>query len=285
MNDYSNYCSKYSKDDTNGFEKKMGVSKSLVNWQCEICTYINAGGSSECEICGASKPYDPYNSHDNSGSNYFSVSSLKVGNVIDCKDMRGVWYPAKVIKKSADQITVHFRGWSDEFDEILNLKDDIDRYRVSEYELQKKYYGLHKYTIHHFNKEKIQELLILKMRDEKISKEYPINSRVYLDIMDGLYECTVIGINEIEETADVILEKEVLRSIPINYLNKNKKKNQRVNNLRKDGEDEVNGVIINTTKAPLECESSIDKITNSFISDSNRQTIYSNENVGDQIFL
>jgi hypothetical protein len=52
---------------------------------------------------------------------------LRVGDVVDCSDRHLKWCEAiiKDVNPDTGNITVHFRGWSDTFDEIV-LKDDIE---------------------------------------------------------------------------------------------------------------------------------------------------------------
>ena len=58
---------------------------------------------------------------------FIKLSSLKVNDYLDVLDEKNKWYLCKILKKIGNNIKIEYRGWSEKFNECLNLEKDIDR--------------------------------------------------------------------------------------------------------------------------------------------------------------
>lgn len=240
----------------------------LINWECDVCTYINQGDSTTCKVCCSKRLNNDYN-------NNIDLDSLTVGSIIDCKDRRGKWYPSKVIGRNKNKITIHFRGWSDDFDEEIDINDSCDK--ISKYKSKKEIYGLHIYTIQYFYIKLVNIYLKSKQHD-KLHVLYPIKSKVYLTVVDDVYECEVLGVDEEQGTVDLLYNEDELMDIPMSYVSK-KVNCCSVHRGKKDMR-RLYRVVMNISRRPVRCSLSIDYITNSFISDLNKSTVYKNDMSG-----
>lgn len=270
----SNYMSKCSKNDTNDYYYKIPNKLSnSSSWQCEMCSYMNKSLSLSCEMCNEPRRFKSMNNF---------IRSLKEGSLIDCKDRRGIWYPAKVVKKSRSELIVHFRGWKEIFDEILYLNNPIDQNRISDYESNKNSYGLHLYTIQYFSDEKIRDEInkLCNLENPDLKSIYIKNKSVFYRGLNGLsYEYKIISYDDNTQTLCLNTNDGVLYDVPINMVTLDRPKNRYLQYSESAEEEEESSfkIPLDNIRNVINSESNIDIATNRFITDFSRNTIYKND--------
>jgi hypothetical protein len=106
----------------------------------------------------------------------FDIKKLKVGDLIDARDILNHFYPARIIGKSSLGLLIHYIGWSSRWDVVVNIESNsYDYYRIDTYGV--KHSPTHVYPcIYEFNTQYYNNDHITKgSRFEYLSKELEID--------------------------------------------------------------------------------------------------------------
>lgn len=219
--------------------------------------------------------------------NKIDFCNIKSGYIFDCKDEIGNWYPAIVISKYNKIITVHYKGWNSMFDEIIDLKKDSDR--LSTYKSKTNYYGISPYTLEYV-KSNIYYYTQNILEESNKDKKLEIGQSVYLELPNTSYDdgddfiyieaivqtinvkCKSLGVS-FNDNDDDIIEVNI-NSVLVTTPKKYKKYRKYIQN------DKNADIFINSQRIILNDNNNIiSTLTNSFISDYSRTTVFSNKNV------
>ena len=131
--------------------------------------YDDCGNMNYDVECMASFDFDTYAE---------DLLPYNVGETIECYEYinnYGKWHVCTVIDATPNEILVHYQGWSNEFDEWLNLSDDNDLNRIAQ-------------TGTHTNHEPHQcEHYICKEKERNVVGEL-IKYYDLIDILNGITE-------------------------------------------------------------------------------------------------
>lgn len=151
-------------------------------------------------MCSEERPY--VNLLDNKNEH-------RKGDLFDVKDILNRWLPAKIVDKQGNIITFHFRGYVNEFNEILNISNELDKNRITEYESHSREYGLNEYTRKYYSNERIEKLIKEKIEEEErcnLQNIYYEGRKIYYyDNNNNIaYEFIIVEFNEKSESVNKI---------------------------------------------------------------------------------
>lgn len=63
---------------------------------------------------------------------FLKISNLNEGDFLDVLDKKNIWYLSKIIKKFNNNIQIEYRGWNENFNEFINIENNIDRLSLKE---------------------------------------------------------------------------------------------------------------------------------------------------------
>lgn len=276
--DFQDYAKYYTKEDEGWNKISKNNSNEYGIWICDECTFNNNASSYRCEICSREKMH---------GILINNKTKFRIGDLYDVKDIINRWLPAKVVNIKDNYITFHFRGYIDDFNEMLDISNKSERNRINEYESRCKEYGLSRYTLKYNSKESIEKIIKEKKEEEDDKKEYKKyykGRRIFYTTPDNesIYEFTIMQLNKDNNTVDVKYGNKTLTNIPIDLLDLECGDKREIifngkENISNYGEEEF--ITLNSCRKALKEDDNnmITNITNSFISDLSRCTVYSNE--------
>lgn len=185
---------------------------------------------------------------------------------------------------SKNTITVHYKGWNSMFDEIIDLNKEFDRLAV--YKSKSDYYGISPCTLE-YAKSNIYYYTHNIEEESNKEKCLEIGQYVYLELPnmstngedDFIYveaklktinvKCKSLGVSFYDDDDDII--EVSINSVLVTAPKKYKKYTQNDNNI---------DIYINSQRTILDDSNNIiSTLTNSFISNYSKTTIFSNDNV------